>query len=320
VDLSIIIVNWKSADFVRSCLRSVHRHTTGIGFEIIVIDNASFDGCGEMLSKEFPATVFVQGDTNLGFARANNRAVVRSRGDVLLFLNPDTELRGPALNALLDAVRVHSDSGAAGPRLVNTDGSLQRSCVQSFPTIANQVWDADLLRNWFPRAPLWGTAALYGSSADPQVVEGISGACLMTPRSVFEKVGGFTEDYFMYYEDMDFCLKTSRAGLRNYYVPGAEVVHHAGSSSGGGYSEFSAIMMSESAWRFFRLRTSPAYARLFRACLAMKAIARAVVIAFLYPFLFAAGRRKTAANASRKWTSVLMWSLGRRRKWVRQYV
>lgn len=319
MDLSVIIVNWKSADYVRKCLRSVFRHTTGIDFEVIVIDNASFDGCGEMLAREFPSAIFVQSGGNFGFARANNLAAARARGEVLLFLNPDTEVRGPALNVLLDVCRTRSDAGTVGPRLLNTDGSLQRSCVQAFPTVANQVWDADLLRDWFPRARLWGTAALYHASPEPQAVEGISGACLMTPRHVFERVGGFTDDYFMYYEDMDFCVKSVRAGFRNYYVPRAEVVHHAGKSSGGGYSEFAAIMMSESAWRFFRRQRSPGYARLFRTCLTLKATSRALVLAVLYPVWYVSGRGRAAANAMRKWIAVLMWALGRRRQWVRQY-
>lgn len=319
MDLSIIIVNWRSADYVRECLRSVYRHTAGVEFEVIVIDNGSFDGCGEMLAREFPSATFVQNAGNSGFARANNLAAARSRGEVLLFLNPDTEIRGPAFNVLLDTILKHPDAGAIGPRLLNSDGSLQRSCVQAFPTIANQVWDADLLRDWFPRARLWGTAVLYNSSPEPQAVEGISGACLMTPRRVFDQVGGFTDDYFMYFEDMDFCMKSIRAGFRNYYVPRADVIHFSGKSSGGGYSEFAAIMMSESAWRFFRRQRSPVYARLYRACLTLKATSRVVASGVLYPFWFVSGRRRAAANAVRKWIAVLLWAVGKRRRWVRQY-
>src|SRR5207244_796979 len=102
MDLSIIIVNWKSADFVRKCLASIYETSKEIRFEIIVVDNSSFDGCGEMLAREFPEAVFIQSKENVGFSRANNLGFQRAQGNVLLFLNPDTEMVGPALNTLFN--------------------------------------------------------------------------------------------------------------------------------------------------------------------------------------------------------------------------
>ena len=310
MDVSIIIVNWNSAAYVQACVRSIYQHTRDVHFEIIVVDSGSFDDCGGMLAREHPQVRFIQSDKNVGFARSNNLAAKCATGRFLLFLNPDTELRGPGLDRLFAAAVALPDAGALGVRLLNSDGTLQTSCLQAFPTIANQVLDAGLLRKWFPRSSVWGTAALYAETPDPIRVEGISGACLMTPRTAFDRVGGFSEDYFMYYEDMDYCLKVHRAGLRNYYVPSAEVVHHGGKSSGGEYSSSASTVMAESGWRFFRIQHGPVCAALFRACMAGKAVSRVCLLGCLRWLVPSASRRQRAQAALGKWVAILRWSLG----------
>lgn len=310
MDVSIIIVNWKSAAFVRKCIRSIEENTRKLDVEILVLDSGSFDGCGEMLAQEFPYVGFIQSDKNLGFARGNNMAAAQATGRFLVFLNPDTELRGPAINKLHEAAVSLREAGALGAHLLNSDGTLQTSCLQSFPTIANQVLDADLLRKWFPLSRLWGTAPLYARAPAPAEVEGISGACLMTPRALFEKVGGFNEEYFMYYEDMDYCLKVRKAGWKNYYVPAAVVVHHGGQSSGGEYSKFSSVMMAESGWRFFRTQRGPVRGAMYRACLAAKAVSRTCVLALLCLLVPPGPRQKRIRSALSKWTAVLRWAFG----------
>jgi N-acetylglucosaminyl-diphospho-decaprenol L-rhamnosyltransferase len=310
VDISIIIVNWNSVAYLQACVRSVYQHTRGLHFEILVVDSASFDGCGEMLAREYPQVRFIQSDKNLGFARSNNLAARSAEGRFLLFLNPDTELREPALDKLLAAAGALPDAGVLGARLLNSDGTLQTSCLQAFPTVANQVLDAELLRQWFPRSRVWGTAALYAESLDPCRVEGVSGACLMTPRAVFDQVGGFCEDYFMYYEDMDYCLKVRRAGRNNYYVPTAVVVHHGGKSSGGEYSRSASVVMAESGWRFFRAHHGWGHAVLFRVCMAAKAVSRVGLLMGMRCLVPSARRREQARAALGKWVSVLRWSFG----------
>jgi len=318
MDLSIILINWNSVNFLRKCLQSVFRNTRDIEFEVVVLDNGSFDGCGEMLARDFPKVRFIQSDKNLGFARGNNLAASHCRGSGLLFLNPDTEILGSALNILYNSVIATPNAGAVGARLINSDGTLQTSCLQAFPRISNRLLDSNLLERWFPNARLWGMAPLFGKSESPVEVEGISGACLLTPRDVFLKVGGFTEDYFMYYEDMDYCLKIVRSGWKNYFIPNAVVLHHKGKSGGGEYSRFSIVMMAESGWRFFYRQEGYYYALMFRGTLAAKAALSSCLFAMLSILAFPKSRRNRARGGLRKWTHLLRWCLGAER-WVKNY-
>src|SRR5882672_11018398 len=146
MDLSIIIVNWNSAGYVRRCVRSIRRHTRELKYEIIVIDNASFDSCDAALKEDNDDARFIQSRENLGFARANNRAAEAAGGSTLLFLNPDTEVTDASILRLYRALREIPDAGIVGARLLNGDGTLQTSCIQSFPTVINQVLDNDWLR------------------------------------------------------------------------------------------------------------------------------------------------------------------------------
>jgi hypothetical protein len=311
VDLSIIIINWNSVDFLRKCLASVYAGAPRLKFETIVVDNASFDGCGEMLGREFPCVFFIQSHENLGFGGANNLGFARSRGRNILFLNPDTETIGPALEAMCLFLDSRDDAGAAGGKLLNSDLSVQTSCIQAFPTILNQSLDIEQLRELFPKSALWGTRPLFTNPATPVPVEGISGACLMAKRSVLEKVGGFSNDYFMYGEDVDLCYKIQQEGSKCYYVSHANVVHHCGrSSSSKPEKNFSAVMMRESRLKFMRKTKGELYASAYRSSTALVAVFR--LLALGAAFLLTAGRvrRNSIQAAFAKWVSILRWAVG----------
>src|ERR1700686_2653219 len=137
VDISIIIVNWKSAHYVQKCLETIYRDIGALLFEIIVIDNASYDGCDTMIAEQYPAVRFIQSSFNVGFAGANNTAYKQSCGKTILFLNPDTEVIGQAITTMHRLLWETPGAGAIGGTLLNTDGTLQASCIQAFPTILN---------------------------------------------------------------------------------------------------------------------------------------------------------------------------------------
>lgn len=316
-DLSIIIVNWNSKDDLDRCLASIRAQSMTIAVELIVVDSGSFDGCDEMLRRSYPEVRFFQSPDNIGFAAANNLGVRSARGACFLFLNPDTEVRGDAIQNLHRHLIDRPDAGVIGPRLLNRDGSLQTSGVQSMPTILNQLLDIEMLQRLFPNRDLWRTAAAFETSKAPMVVPALSGACMMVRRSVFDQVGRFSSDYFMYAEDLDLCWKTHRAGFRNFYDPTSNVIHRGGGSSRSSRSHFSEVMIPESLSRLLRKTHGALYSGAYRAALSAAALCRIALLSLLLPVVFVARKGRWIA-ALRKWIAILRWGLGME-KWVRDY-
>jgi GT2 family glycosyltransferase len=278
--------------------------------EIVVVDNASFDDCGEMLAREFPAVRFVQADTNLGFAGANNLGARLTTAPVLMFLNPDTEVHDGALHLLFQAQRSLDDLGVLGCRLLNSDGTLQHSCVQSFPTVLNQLLDSEVLRRHFPASALWGTKVLHTATSSPLPVAAISGASMVIRRPTFERIGGFSERYFMYGEDMDLCWRLQAAGLRNYFLPSATILHHGGGSSRQAPSTRATVIMRRSISEFLRASRGNGAALGYRGAMLFASLVRMALLCGQLPFASVTGRHLRWWGAFRKWAAIFGWALG----------
>ena len=302
MDVSIIIVNWNSIDYLRECVGSIYEHTEGIRIEIIVVDNASPAGDAELIEKECQGVRLIKSRKNLGFAGANNLGFKYSSGAYVLFLNPDTILTGPAINVMLGHCYSLQDAGIVGCRLLNGDLSVQTSSIQRFPTILNQMLQSERLRLRWPSFPLWGIGALFSDGAAPAKVESISGACMMIRREVFAGVKCFSEDYFMYSEDLDLCYKVKRSGYTNYYVGDASIIHFAGRSS---RPEWALIMKCRSDLRFCAQNRGRAYAVLFRVAMIANAMARLAVIGALSAFREMTGDDVPLREKRTKWWVVL---------------
>lgn len=310
-DLSVIIVNWKSTYYLRNCLATIYRDGGLPAAEVIVVDNASDDGCGGLLALQYPQVRFIQSAVNLGFAGANNLAALQSRGSTLLFLNPDTELIGPVLSIMHRLLWETPGAGALGCRLLNTDGSLQTSCIQAFPTIANQALNAEALRRLFPLLFLWGTRPLFERSEEPRPVEVVSGACLMVKRHVFEEAGRFSTSYFMYAEDADLCFTIRSLGYAVCYTSAATVIHHGGGSSAQRErTYFSDVVMCESLFRLLTKCRGRRYGALYRLTIGGTACFRVVLIGGLLSLALRRPAQDTLRRALGKWISILRWSLG----------
>lgn len=307
MELSVIIVNWNSTAYVRQCLGSLFKHCLSTPCEIIVVDSASFDGCGEMLAAEFPMARFVQAQQNLGFGRSNNLGVRHATGKYLLFLNPDTQFHEDSIRVLFRALHTLPNAAAVGAKLLNRDGSLQTSCVQSFPTLLNQIFDSEFLRERFPSSRFWGIGALYVDWPKAAVVEVISGACILVRRDAFEKVGGFTDSFFMYGEDLDLCFKLRRTGGQVYYVPETSVTHFGGGSTRQASSNFSNEMMRESVRHFMALNYGALSAFAYRAAMGATALGRLLLIGPL--LIFGRSIVRHGVDSWRKWWIILRWSL-----------
>jgi len=319
VDVSIIIVNWNSVTFLEQCLKSIYRNPVDFALEVIVVDNASFDGCEKMIQLKFPQVRFIQCDQNLGFAKANNAAFIRSKGRNILFLNPDTEVKIGALKTLCDLIDSLPSVGIVGAKLINSDQSIQTSCIQAFPTILNQFLNTDALRNIFPKAGIWGTAPLFAEENAPTEVDAVSGASLMINRSVFESVGMFSTDYFMYSEDIDLCFKVEKAGWKAYYVPTAVIVHYGGKSTKhSAVNAFSSVMMLESRYRFFRKTRSRWYCWLYRMTIFFSCIIRIGLVMLVWPIYVLRGEETLIKKVLVEWTASFRWILGGE-NWVKSY-
>jgi len=308
--LSIIIVNWNSADYLLRCLASIFQEHEAREWEIIVVDNASNDNCEELLRRQFPEVRFLATGVNLGFARANNAGYSISCAESVLFLNPDTEVLGPAVSQLAEYLQDHPQIGAVGPQLLNSDGSPQFSCIQAFPTILNQVLDCEALRRAFPRSKLWGMRPLFDPHCTPAEVDSISGACFMVRRSVFEKAGRFSEEYFMYSDDLDLSYKIRAAGYKIVYLPYCCVTHYGGKSSEQQSSGFADVLQCQSMDYFFRKTRGATYGVAYRSAMAGVAVLRLVAAMCLLPLSAIGGLKWGPTVTLTKWFAILRWAAG----------
>ena len=222
-ELSVIIVTWNCAQQAEACLQSLSRfYPDG---EVIVVDNASADLDALHVScARYGATLLAQQD-NLGFAAGNNVGARHAHGRDLLFLNPDTYFTDDSLPRALQAfAQLRPHYGALGCRLLGEDGALQKSC-SFFPTAGREVLDKFYLSRLLPQGLRTRLSLPNRNYARSGPADWIMGAFVLVGREDFERAGGWTEDYFMYGEDMDLCFKLNRLGRPVYYWAGGSVVH-----------------------------------------------------------------------------------------------
>jgi GT2 family glycosyltransferase len=239
LDLSIIIVNWNTRDLLTRCLQSVYDTMSNLDFEVIVVDNASNDGSQAMVRQRFPQVRLIENDQNVGFASANNQALTVSQGHYSLLLNSDTIVLPHALEKMAQFADAHSEAGIIGCRLLNSDGSLQKSWA-SFPTF----WSEVLGRNFRVRRQVEGEPLAYE-------VDWVGGACLLVQLAAINEVGLLDESFFMYSEETDWCFRMRRQGWKVYYLPGVEVIHLGGGSASRANAT-QLVRLYDSKIRFFR--------------------------------------------------------------------
>ncbi|HET9905374.1 MAG TPA: glycosyltransferase family 2 protein [Anaerolineales bacterium] len=225
--LSIIIVSWNTRQDLLRCLDSIMAAPPTYPFEILVFDNASEDGSAEAVVTSHPGVSIEVSHQNLGFGRANNRAASSAQGRFWLLLNPDTIVHEGAIDTLVRYLEGQPQVAAVGPRLVNADGSLQPS-IERLPTLYNEWWRLLHLERLYsitqyPQSKM--------NSRLPQIVEVLSGACLLLRRESVEIGGLFDEEYFMYSEEIDLCDRLHQDGWELHWVPEAVVTHIGGQST-----------------------------------------------------------------------------------------
>jgi GT2 family glycosyltransferase len=232
MDLSILIVNYKNSATLPDCLDSIFRTTQGLEFEVIVVDNGSQDEGLNAIREKFPQTRLIKNNTNRGFSKANNQAAAISKGEILLFLNPDTQLTNNAIQTMMAQLKRDSQTGALGPKVLNPDGSLQYSC-RTFPTVWTGLFNKySLVSRLFPNNKFTRRYLMTDyDHEDSREVDWVSGCCMMVPRSAFIKIGGFDEKYFLFNEDVDLCHTLKHHGYKTFYFPQAKIYHDITSSN-----------------------------------------------------------------------------------------
>jgi len=310
MDLSILIVNWNSAHYLKPCLASVYREVKGIEFEVLVVDNASYDGSAELVRTEFPQATFIQSDKNLGFIRGNNLLFRQAKGRNLLLLNPDTEIVGDAIKRMVGHLDSLRQAGVIGCRLVNADGSVQTNSIQAFPTILNQLLDSDFLLRRFPSSRLWKLGPLYEDASAPAEVDSVSGACLMVKRNLFEQVGLLSDDYVMYADDLDLCAKVKQAGYKVYFANQSRVIHHGKKSTNSLQRGLSEVWMKDSVYKFLCKFRGRWYGALYKLAMAAVAVVRLILLTLARPLARTASRRARLDYSLDKWKRTLQWALG----------
>lgn len=232
VDCSIVIVNYRTDDLLVECLESLGKAGESLQLEVIVVDNSGTLVAGAF-HERFPSVRLVANPENVGFARAANQGIHLSRGRSVLCLNPDTIVHEGALATMVGYLDAHPAVGAAGARLLESDGRLQYSC-RRFPGYLTIFFGryAVLTRLLPGNAASRDYLYLDWDHRSVREVDWVSGACLIVRREVLASVGGFDEDYFLFVEDMDWCRRIRDAGWSIVYLPDAVVTHHIGASRG----------------------------------------------------------------------------------------
>ncbi len=253
IDVSIIIVSYNSGQFLQNCLESIYAHTKGVSFEIILVDNASTDNSFVTICETFASIRGLKNSSNLGFASANNLGAKSAQGKYLLFLNPDTLLKDDAIAAMYQFLESSDKNVAAcGARLQNADGSYSVS-FGNFPTLFQQFSDIGF-RTFYKR---YYDKKLSISPpcnfTDPHPVGYLSGADIFIRKEIFEKIGGFDERFFMYYEDTDLFYRLHKAGYQSWLLPQVSITHIGSSTSDSdgtfNYSKYS--MLEKSKYLYF---------------------------------------------------------------------
>lgn len=217
IKLSIIIVHYKTYDLTLRCVQSIVATTT-IAHEIIVVDNNSNDDAGEKIINDFPSINWIYNSENEGFGRANNLGASKAKGDFLLFMNSDMLIPEGTIENCLQYINENPKIGVLGPKLLNEDGSIQKSTYH-FVGDHQEILQGNLLLD-----------KLLKFKTPP--LKAVMGSFMIIPKNVFKKVNGFDPDFFMYCEELELCARISNIGFQIEYLDNEYAIHkHGGSSS-----------------------------------------------------------------------------------------
>lgn len=232
MQLSVIIVNYNVKYFLEQALLSVRKAAKGLSVEIIVVDNNSVDGSGQMVMEKFPEVCFIQNQTNTGFAVANNQAIKLAKGKYILLLNPDTVVEEDTFVKTIEFMDAHPAAGGLGVRMIDGSGKFLPESKRGFPTPFVAFCKTFGLSSFFPKSKLFNRYHLgYLSEFEVNEVDVLAGAFMLMRKEALDKVGLLDEAFFMYGEDIDLSYRIVLGGYKNYYFPKTSIIHYKGEST-----------------------------------------------------------------------------------------
>jgi GT2 family glycosyltransferase len=235
VDLSVIIVNYNSADLLKRCIKSIHDSKPKLEFEIIIVDNASREPFPQDITLNTENLITIVNPTNKGFAKANNKAFDISSGDMILFLNPDVEVLPGTIDEMYKFLKSAEKTGAAGCMTYwNKDEKFHFSTLK-LPDVTTAIYENTILGKIFPNnhhfKKLWDLDYMAWSSQKPVPVMGMPAAILMIKKDILNKIGGYDKNFFLYYEDKDLCKRIRDIGYDIFFLPNVYAIHRYGQSA-----------------------------------------------------------------------------------------
>jgi GT2 family glycosyltransferase len=283
VHLSVAIVNWNTRNLLLDALASIYAAPPAFPLEVIVVDNASSDDSAEAVAARFPQVRLFANPDNRGYARGNNQAIETACGAYILLLNPDVLLPPGTLERAVAFMEQHSEAGALGARQVHPDGRLQRS-VRGFPSPLAVLWELIGFSRLFPRSHTFGAYRMpWFDYAQVAEVDQPMGTFLLIRRAALDQVGLLDENFPIFFNEVDWCLRCKRAGWKIYFSPDVEIVHYGGAST----TQVGAAMAWESRRGLLRF-----YAKHYRAPRFWPI--RGLIAAASWPYAWLQSRRRAA--------------------------
>jgi len=232
-DVSVIIVNWNAGKYLEETINSLYEKTHDISYEIILVDNNSNKDEESYLYLDklinYDNVTIVKNDENLGFAKANNKGMEIAKGQNFLILNPDVIFHNNIIKILSDYLNTNDYVGMVGPQIFDINGNFQQNCMKGRPYPSDTLFHLIGLAKVFPNCKaLNGYALRYLNKEEINECWGLSGCCMMLKKSLYEKVGGMDEQFFMYQEETDWGLRAINAGFKIIYNPNAAITHYQG--------------------------------------------------------------------------------------------
>ena len=300
--LSIGVISYNTKELLETCLESILKNFPQFATEIIVIDNHSSDGSVEMVETRFPRVNLLANSSNKGYAKAVNQFLDMSKGQSLLILNADVIILDHAIKRTFEFYQHQENAGFVGCKILNDDGSLQRSC-RGFPNLINFLSENFYLYKIFPNIPLFGQVFMtHFNYRTIKKVQVILGAFMMVDKKVIDKIGPMDDRFFMYSEETDWCYRAVKAGFENIFYPDAKIIH-LGEQSTRQSSVEMFIELHKSHHKYIDKHYNKLYLLAVKIVLVVGLILRLILSFLAYIF----SRSNTHSDKLKRYGATLLW-------------